>query len=372
MKQLFRSVVLIAMVLTMSIPVMGEPQMKQSIKTGFADVAINIALPENTGMTLDNPTGLVVNSSMFESAQKDFWGEDIQGTTLTYDGKSIVGKVPMELSYQWFNIILTDKATQMNMNLLVLLSQEKANVIDIKVIEAEPHISISSNLAVYNALNWQDWYTLSAIAQFISNKPAYEDPMQWLPNSAYENWKTADKEYWGKMYPDRMKYIIEFSNCSDLYDNAPAWVKNSSKWWFAANYAMSYVKIAKEMNNLTIAEPPIEFYSFLNKIDFGNEFLTHFPMQPQKVMLDKILNISAADIKAIGEIPVKEWQATVRKALSKAFEPTDLLLDMMAAQSYINQISEQNKPLTAKQIDNVKNGFNNDLGKIILDRNEKK
>ena len=372
MKQLFKLTWVLILGLLAALPTMAETPMKQNIKVGMADVAININIPESAGMKLENPTGLVINSSMFEKACENFWDENAEGILLTYDGKSITGKVPMELSYQWFNIILNDKATQMNMNLLVLLSQDQANVIDIDLVETEPYYKVNSNFEAYNKFNWQDWYTLAAIAQFMSNNPAYEDPLKWLPDSAYDSWKTAEKEYWGKMYTERMKYIIDFSKCSNLYVKAPAWVKNSSKWWFAAKYAMDYVAIAKMRNNLTVPEPPIEFYSFLSKIDFTDKFLTHFALQPQKVILDKILGISAADIKPIGDTPVKEWQAGVSKALSKAFIPTDLLLDMLAAQSYINQISEEHKALTAKQIENVKSGFGNDLGKIILNRNDKK
>lgn len=370
MKQLFKQIWLIAIALVAGMPAFAETP---AIKVGEAEVTINIIIPESAGVKLDNPTGLVINSSMFESATENLWDEKAEGTLLTYDGKSIVGKVPMELNYQWFNIILKDEATEMILNLLALLSQEQANVIDINFIEAEPHISITSNLEAYTRFNWQDWYTLSAITQFMSNNAAYErEELNWPENSAYKSWETVEKAYWDKMYPDRMKYIIEFSKCGDLYVKAPAWVKNSSKWWFAAKYVMDYVEIAKMKNNLTVAEPPIEFYSFLSKIDFSNEFLMHFPLQPQKVILDKILGIKAAGIKAIGDTPVKEWQAGVREALSKAFEPTDLLLDLLAAQSYVNQIVEDNKPLTAAQIENVKQGFNNDLGKIILNRNEKK
>lgn len=372
MRHLFKLCLVLAMGLMISLPAFAKTGASQAIKFGTADVTINFNLPANAGVKLDNPSAKVVKSSMFENPVEDLWDKNVDGTLLKYDGKSFVGKVQLELAYEWVNIVLADEATQFNMNLLALLSQETPTVIDVNVIEAEPHLSMTSNVEQYNEFGWQDWYTLSAIASFHSNNPANEKPIEWLPESAYKTWKTAESAYWTVFYPDRLKYIIEASNCGNLYEKSPAWVKNSSKWWFAANYAMNYVLIAKERNNLTLPEPPIEFYSFLKNVNFTDEFLTHFPMQSQKRLLDGILNISAAGIKPIGDAPVKDWQSGVRSALSKAFDASDLLLDILAAQSYVNQLTEQNKPLTATQISNIKSGFNNDLSKIILSRNEKK
>jgi len=371
MKRLFKLTVALAVGFMMNHPASAQSAVPNEIRPGTADVTINFNLPENTGVKLDNPTGKVIKTSMFESPAGNLWAEDIEATPLKYDGKSFVGKVPMELANEWVNVILTDKATQFYINVLTLLSQDSPTTIDMNFSMTEPQLTIISSNPEYNKIGWQDWYTLSAIASLQSNNPASEEPMEWLPDTAYKTWNTADKEYWGRMYPDRMKYIVEFSKCGDLYDQSPAWVRNSSKWWFAAKYAMDYVAIAKAKNGLSLPEPPIEYYSFLKDIDFSEGFLSHFPLQSQKVILDKILNISAAGIKPIGETPVKEWQSGVRSALSKAFTPTDLLLDMLAAQSYINQIVEQGKPLSTKQIDNIGQGLDNDLGKIILNKNRK-
>lgn len=367
MKQLFKQIWLIAIALVVGMPAFAETP---AIKVGEAEVTFTLNFPEN--FKLDNPTAKVLSMSMFES-EGDIWAENPVGTELKYDGKSFKGRVPLQLEEEWIYIRIEEKESGLNNNLLTLVSQSKPTNIEMNFSLSQPQPTVVSSNAEYSKLNWMDWYTLSSIAQFMPNNPAYErEGLNWPENSAYKSWETVEKAYWGKMYPDRMKYIIDFSKCGDLYENAPAWVKNSSKWWFAAKYVMDYVEIAKMKNNLTVAEPPIEFYSFLSKIDFSNEFLMHFPLQPQKVILDKILGIKAAGIKAIGDTPVKEWQAGVREALIKAFEPTDLLLDLLAAQSYVNQIVEDNKPLTAAQIENVKQGFNNDLGKIILNRNEKK
>ena len=133
MKQLFKQIWLIAIALVVGMPAFAETP---AINVGEAEVAINIIIPESAGVKLDNPTGLVINLSMFESATEYLWDEKAEGTLLTYDGKSIVGKVPMELNYQWFNIILKDEATEMNLNLLAAQSYVNQIVEDNKPLTA--------------------------------------------------------------------------------------------------------------------------------------------------------------------------------------------------------------------------------------------
>ncbi len=51
--------------------------------------------------------------------------------------------------------------------------------------------------------------------------------------------------------------------------------------------------------------------------------------------------------------------------------PSQLLLDLMAAMSYVEQIDIKRIPFTNTQIVNIKNGFDNGLVTILLDKNDR-
>ncbi len=76
-------------------------------------------------------------------------------------------------------------------------------------------------------------------------------------------------------------------------------------------------------------------------------------------------------IPEIGEMDTRVWKHKTDTILQKVIErPTDLLIDMLAATSYKNQLNRR-IPLSDIQKTNIKKGFDNDLGIIILNENQK-
>lgn len=119
-----------------------------------------------------------------------------------------------------------------------------------------------------------------------------------------------------------------------------------------------------------IIAPKSSFYRFLNKLDYSTDMLNDFPIGLRREM-NTILRVLLPSIQSIGEMPVEEWEKMATKELKGIIDnPTPLLLNLLVATSYLQQIQVQNLPLTDAQIANIKSAFvNDDLGKIILSRN---
>lgn len=125
------------------------------------------------------------------------------------------------------------------------------------------------------------------------------------------------------------------------------------------------------MVDITVEEPPIESYSFLDSIDFSPDiFLLGYPLMTLRYFLNNILRDIDGGLEDIGERPVKEWKEYMDRKLAPAMEERPkLLLDLLAGMSYVRQLEEE-KPLTPLQIKNINEGFTDDIGKIVLARNE--
>lgn len=65
-----------------------------------------------------------------------------------------------------------------------------------------------------------------------------------------------------------------------------------------------------------------------------------------------------------------QWQQAVDAKLAPAMkERPQLLLDLLSAMSYVLQI-DSGTPLTDTQIKNIKEGYTDDIGRILLARNQ--
>lgn len=141
---------------------------------------------------------------------------------------------------------------------------------------------------------------------------------------------------------------------------------------------LPYVRRAKKwavdflgVNPDDIQQPPAEFYRFLNNIDFSPAVLEDFSNTLRQTCTN-IMKDLPVGIKPIGNSPVAEWQSDVKNRLNGIIDnPTQLLLDLLTATSYFNQIQYDRTPLTSVQMANIREFYgDSDLGKIILDRND--
>lgn len=191
---------------------------------------------------------------------------------------------------------------------------------------------------------------------------------QAVPKSLYPDWKKV------------MKYNIEY-NLKETLDetlknhpipkNAKDWFVNSLLMHFAAYSYIPYSAIAKMESGIEVEEPPMEAYSWLDNIDYSGNFIKHIPYIGPKPFLSTLLRYPAGGFERIGETPVAQWQEYAANKLKAALKkPSRLLLDLMSAMSYVLQIENDFRPLSPVQIENINKGYGDDLGKIVLKKND--
>lgn len=165
---------------------------------------------------------------------------------------------------------------------------------------------------------------------------------------------------------------LEIAGMGRNLSDSLEWFRNSLFVNFAAYEYIPYTGVAERMNDIIVDQPPMEAYAWLDKIDYSTEFLKYLPIVGPKSFLSVLLRYPDGGFRPIGEIPVEEWKRAVLEKLEPAIHnPTPLLLDLMAAMAYIIQIEKDMIPLNPSQIINVNNGFESDLGKIVLKYNSR-
>lgn len=115
----------------------------------------------------------------------------------------------------------------------------------------------------------------------------------------------------------------------------------------------------------------MESHSFLNTISYDEDsFLKRLPYTGLKSFLYALLRFPEGGFAPIGEQSVLDWENIAKRKLSRAISnPSQLLLDLLSAMSYVEQIDINNIPLSEKQIENVTHGYRNGLKDIILKKN---
>lgn len=117
--------------------------------------------------------------------------------------------------------------------------------------------------------------------------------------------------------------------------------------------------------------PPLEYYDFLNRIDFSHLTEPYVYSSPY-IILRNIIKYLPVGIEPIGETPVKEWQRQTAEKLGQVMhEVPEILLQMLSAASYQLQLDDENRLFSDTQIQNITEGYDNDLGKILLKHNQK-
>lgn len=213
----------------------------------------------------------------------------------------------------------------------------------------------------------KDWINVAGIM----DAAMCMEPSDFTPKNKelYKSWQTM------RDYEAKSLWPGFYEKCTSEY-SIPAkmsgWVTNNLKSFFASRCVLPYVSNAKEFGNLTVTEPPMGAYSFLDSIDYTPDvFLLSNMMFSRRRLLEEILDYPCGGLEKIGETPVAEWQKMIGSRLSPAIKDCPkLLLDLLAGMSYVEQI-DKNEPLTKIQKKNIAIGFTDDIGKIVLARNER-
>lgn len=190
-----------------------------------------------------------------------------------------------------------------------------------------------------------------------------------IPKSKYRSWRDVMSCAADSIWPGVLSHMMEGE---PVPANLSDWFLNSVKCRFASQHIIPYVKAAERNHGITVEEPPMQAYSYLNEIDYSDKFLKHLPHSGLKSFLYSLLRFPGGGFGAIGDKSVADWQKAASLKMRPAIKaPTPLLLDLLCAMSYVEQIEIKNTPLTAAQIKNIRKGFTrNDLGKILLAKND--
>lgn len=203
---------------------------------------------------------------------------------------------------------------------------------------------------------------LTAIVDAVTNY--YRYPVSAAPAELYKSWEDVRKFEMEELLPNTLQ--LTFGNVK-VPERAMPWLRNRVLARFASQVTIPYTAAAKRENRIDVEEPPMEAYTFLDSIDYSDILLKNTHMSGLKPFLYTLLRFPEGGFEKIGETPVNVWKEKAAAKLSRAIkEPAPLLLDLLSAMSYVEQIDEKNENLTQIQIDNIKAGYENDLGKIIL------
>lgn len=126
----------------------------------------------------------------------------------------------------------------------------------------------------------------------------------------------------------------------------------------------------KKPDSSEIKTPIREDYSFLKNLDLNNPLYLYcfsYPTFTQELLKNSLLNIPR-----IQDTPIREWTKNVKEILGDLIGfDQGLFYDMLISNAYAIQFEVELKPLTLKQIENIKNYYKGgDLEKILLRRNQ--
>lgn len=246
---------------------------------------------------------------------------------------------------------------------LFMLKQDRINSIDLYM---TPYGEILG--AEYDELKVPDWMNIASVGQ----NALSANPFMFIPSDTEmydKSWKNVVKFQTDSVWP---KFLSQATDYLTISPEISGWINNNVKKQFATFCILPYVKNAEKLAHKTVSEPPMAAYSFLDSIDYSPEiFLKGDLLFPMGWFLSAILDYPCGGMENIGDMPVDKWEKKIGKKLQQAIpQPSPLLLDLLSGMSYIKQIDE-GKPLTEKQIKNIKEGYTDGIGEIVLARNEK-
>lgn len=171
----------------------------------------------------------------------------------------------------------------------------------------------------------------------------------------------------------RMPSFIEESLAlvPDATDAERRWIANEQTRRYMTGRLMDYELTARDFGKCADpATPGPEYYrAFLNLLDYSPLLLDEM-IPDLRGFTNKL--ISKLEISPIGDTPVDQWQEGVRAKLSTVMDsPTQTLLDLLTATSYLEQLQEEHRQFSPAQVENIKAFFTaDDMGRLLLSRNE--
>lgn len=175
------------------------------------------------------------------------------------------------------------------------------------------------------------------------------------------------------LIPKRLKRSF---NDSILSDRGKAYVNNECRLLYLKGALLSYkeynelnYKNFKPKDGIDSFKPqiaPRSYYAFLKEFNLNNpQYLYNYYYS---VVFQRLLENKTLNIPPINEKPVNDWLKEVKPILADLVGFNDgLFYDMLVAHAYNQQFTEELKPLSGKQIDNIKDYFNNSgIANVLL------
>lgn len=267
------------------------------------------------------------------------------------------GKIPTEMKEEVIGLSFNTAEKSYGREL-----QVRQGVNNIYEISIDPNFEIDwGEKPDFEGLTSDDWIKIHN-----SNTAIFSSHDLAIPKQKYADWRDVRNFEVDTLWPRNLA-------ATKLSPGLPVWVENSLRCRFAAMVSIPYTKAAENIYGMEVAEPPMESYTFLDSISYTEDtFLKKSLYTGLKSFLYALLRFPEGGFEPIGDTPVDEWQDIARLKLSRAISnPTKLLLDLLSAMSYVEQIDIKQTPLTAQQIENVKAGYSDGLKDIILNKNSK-
>lgn len=191
----------------------------------------------------------------------------------------------------------------------------------------------------------------------------------WEDSERYLQWQLTN------MYPKNLKEALEGE---PLNEGERLEIEKSLTRDYFVLHILPYVRRAKTwgkdfvgVNPDSIVQPPLSFYRFLNDCDLSADMLNDYTGNMHLICRNILYDLPVG-IGPIGDTPIDQWQEDVRTRLTQVLDnPSQMLLDLLTATSYFDQIQYRGISLTQRQKGNIKQFYqSSDLGKIILLRND--
>jgi thiol-disulfide isomerase/thioredoxin len=184
-----------------------------------------------------------------------------------------------------------------------------------------------------------------------------------------------------------MENILEklITNNTELSENAKQYAYRYSKLYYLRSdlldyentMRLAYLNKRREGKNkeevFTPVNPDKSYYSFLDYFDLNNpQYLYPYCEEYFKVLRSILVN-KTLGIPRIESAPVSDWLEEVKAILAKLIgSDTGLFYDLLVVNAYAKQFTEENKPLSETQKENIKRYFKNELlTNVLLKENEK-
>jgi len=129
-------------------------------------------------------------------------------------------------------------------------------------------------------------------------------------------------------------------------------------------------KAKGDPEDFTPQKPQRSYYTLLKSFNLNDpQYLYNFTYIE---VLKRILSNETLNIPTIKDMPINDWLKEVKTIMADLIgSDTGLFYDMLAANAYALQFNTELKPLSDKQIANIKSYFKNEeFTKILLKRNE--